>query len=316
MDGSDSAPSGAGIGATLAGNGFRPAEAPGSVPIDWEALGELGLARSDEAVFTARLEDRADETRCIVLVQIAGSALLHQGRRLARLAAGDLCLMPLARAPEIEAIEADGQQAAMSLSLARLNQHCPDWQRLAGTPLPADHAAAVLLTLLRHLLARRRPLGSEGRRAMGEAAIHLLLTTLNEHLDQPATTRSTAGKAPVPNSRLEAYHRERIRNFVRTHLCEPTLDIAAIARGVDLSARYIHKLFEGEPMPLMQWVWELRLTSCYRQLAQHSGGRRNIGALAFSYGFNDQAHFSRAFRQRFGCSPREVVAVSSPGRRR
>ncbi|WP_153117692.1 helix-turn-helix domain-containing protein [Rhodocyclus tenuis] len=316
MDGSDSARSGASIGAQLAGSGFRPAEAPGSVPIDWEALGEVGLARSDEAVFTVQLEDRADEPRCIVLFQMAGSSLLQLGRRRSRLATGDFCLMPPARSPDIEAIGEEGQQAAMSLSLARLAHYCPNWRRIAGTPLPADRAAVVLLTLLRHLLARKRPLASEGRRAMGEAVIHLLATTLNEHLEEQAAAPQTAGRPAAPNSRLESYHRERIRNYVRTHLCEPTLDIAAIARGVDLSSRYIHKLFEGESMPLMQWVWELRLTSCYRQLAQHKGGRRNIGALAFSYGFNDQAHFSRAFKQRFGCPPREVVAVAPQGKPR
>lgn len=316
MDGSDSAQRGAGVGAQFAGSGFRPAEAPGSIPIDWEALGEAGLARSDDAVFTVPLEDRSDEPRGIVLFQIAGSSLLQLGRRRSRLAPGDFCLLPPARIPDLEAIGEGGQQAAMSLSLARLAHYCPDWRRIAGTPLPADRAAVVLLTLLRHLLARKRPLTSEGRRAMGEAAIHLLTTSLNEQLEEKTAAPTSPDRPATQSSRLESYHRERIRNYVRTHLCEPTLDIAAIARGVDLSSRYIHKLFEGESMPLMQWVWELRLTSCYRQLAQHKGGRRNIGALAFSYGFNDQAHFSRAFKQRFGCSPRDVVAVTPQGKSR
>ena len=33
---------------------------------------------------------------------------------------------------------------------------------------------------------------------------------------------------------------------------------------------------------------------------------RTISEIAFGWGFNDAAHFSRAFRARFGCSPRDV----------
>jgi AraC-like DNA-binding protein len=35
----------------------------------------------------------------------------------------------------------------------------------------------------------------------------------------------------------------------------------------------------------------------------------SIGQLAFRWGFADQAQFTRAFRQRFGCTAREVRAA-------
>lgn len=38
----------------------------------------------------------------------------------------------------------------------------------------------------------------------------------------------------------------------------------------------------------------------------HKGKR--ISEIALRWGFNDLSHFSRAFRQRFGCAPREMVA--------
>jgi AraC-like DNA-binding protein len=297
----------AGIGAGVVGSVFRLAAAPGGVPIDWEAFGAVGLARSEDAVFATPLVDHAEEPRCVVLVQICGNALLRLGRREARLRSGDICL--LAHAPDIEAC-GDGQQAALSLPANRLANYCPGSSWLAGTPLPGDRGAAlVLLTLIRLLLAPPRGLSAEGRRAMGEAAIHLLATTVGEHLDQRALATEAARTKPSSNSRLESYHRERIRDFVRAHLRDPDLDVAAIANGVGLSPRYMHKLFESEPTPLMQWVWELRLAACYRELSLRNGARRQIGALAFAFGFNDQAHFSRSFRKRFGCSPREVGAA-------
>jgi len=37
-----------------------------------------------------------------------------------------------------------------------------------------------------------------------------------------------------------------------------------------------------------------------------------VGEIAYGRGFNDAAHFSRAFRERFGCSPREWRQQRSP----
>jgi AraC-like DNA-binding protein len=33
---------------------------------------------------------------------------------------------------------------------------------------------------------------------------------------------------------------------------------------------------------------------------------RPVGELAFAAGFNDLSHFSRAYRARYGCAPRDV----------
>jgi len=38
-----------------------------------------------------------------------------------------------------------------------------------------------------------------------------------------------------------------------------------------------------------------------------------VSEIAFGLGFNDAAHFSRAFRVRFGASPREWRARTSRG---
>jgi AraC-like DNA-binding protein len=35
---------------------------------------------------------------------------------------------------------------------------------------------------------------------------------------------------------------------------------------------------------------------------------RTITEIAFGWGFSDAAHFSRIFRARFGCAPRELRA--------
>jgi AraC-like DNA-binding protein len=79
-----------------------------------------------------------------------------------------------------------------------------------------------------------------------------------------------------------------------------------VAAGTGLSARYINDLFRDEQTSLIRHVWQRRLENCRKELLSplHSG--HQISEIAMRWGFNDLSHFSRAFRQRFGCAPREL----------
>ena len=54
------------------------------------------------------------------------------------------------------------------------------------------------------------------------------------------------------------------------------------------------------------YIWAQRLDAARRALCDPACAARTVSEIAFSLGFNDAAHFSRAFRARFGCSPRDV----------
>jgi AraC-like DNA-binding protein len=102
------------------------------------------------------------------------------------------------------------------------------------------------------------------------------------------------------------HHQDRIKTFARLNLGNPELSVELIAEAVGLSARQIHRLFANEEMSLMRWVWVQRLEQCYRELVQDGSGKRTISEIAYAWGFNDQAHFSRTFRKHFGVSPRSL----------
>jgi AraC-like DNA-binding protein len=79
-----------------------------------------------------------------------------------------------------------------------------------------------------------------------------------------------------------------------------------ISRYAGLSARYINNLFEDEETSLMRYVWRRRLENCRKELVNPVYAEHRISDIAFRWGFNDAAHFSRAFKQHFGCNPREI----------
>ena len=55
----------------------------------------------------------------------------------------------------------------------------------------------------------------------------------------------------------------------------------------------------------MRHVWQRRLEKCRQALLNQAQHGQGIAQIAYHWGFNDQAHFSRSFKQAFGLSPRD-----------
>ncbi|NPV70062.1 MAG: helix-turn-helix domain-containing protein [Firmicutes bacterium] len=53
------------------------------------------------------------------------------------------------------------------------------------------------------------------------------------------------------------------------------------------------------------WIMHRRLEQCRRELVRIGPVRDSITEIAFRWGFNDSAHFSKAFKRLFGLSPRD-----------
>ncbi|WP_240112287.1 helix-turn-helix domain-containing protein [Pseudomonas aeruginosa] len=135
------------------------------------------------------------------------------------------------------------------------------------------------------------------------AASHLLLeqamSTLLLALQQDERVLGSEG------SNLSTLHLTRVEQYVRQNLGDPDLSPQSIASACGLSLRYLHKLFASTPYSLGEWVRQQRLEAVHRQL-RDPRCHQSIGELAFRWGFSDQAQFTRAFRQQFGCTAREV----------
>ncbi|MEQ1603221.1 MAG: helix-turn-helix domain-containing protein, partial [Methylophilaceae bacterium] len=72
--------------------------------------------------------------------------------------------------------------------------------------------------------------------------------------------------------------------------------------------RYINDLFSDEDNSLMRFVWQRRLENCRKDMLNSVYQSLQISEIAYRWGFNDMSHFSRAFRQRFACTPSALRA--------
>ena len=97
----------------------------------------------------------------------------------------------------------------------------------------------------------------------------------------------------------------RVKSFIRRRLHDPELTPGNVAAAHYISRSYLHRLFQGSGRSVQEWIRALRLQACHEAL---SSGPPNLplGELAYRWGFADQAHFSRLFKQRFGVTPGEV----------
>jgi AraC-like DNA-binding protein len=120
--------------------------------------------------------------------------------------------------------------------------------------------------------------------------------------------------SPLPLSEYRATALMRVRDFVERHLDVCELDTSMVSTALNLSPRYINKLFEAENTSLTRYIWRRRLERAAADLQDPARAGLGISAIAMAHGFNDLSHFSRAFRQRFDLSPRAYRASGiAPG---
>jgi AraC-like DNA-binding protein len=110
----------------------------------------------------------------------------------------------------------------------------------------------------------------------------------------------------TPVSQLTALHREQIKALVCERLRDADFGVAEIAARLRLSPSTLYRAWGGEACSLSDWIWAQRLELARRELCDPSLSARSISDIAYGCGFNDAAHFSRAFRARFGCTARDL----------
>lgn len=108
----------------------------------------------------------------------------------------------------------------------------------------------------------------------------------------------------LASSSRQLQHGRALR-YIETHLGDPELSPRTIAAALGVSLRYVHGLFEGGPS-IGATMLASRLDRCRDALVDPAFRHKSVSEIAYQWGFNDAAHFSRTFKARFGVSPRAL----------
>ena len=94
----------------------------------------------------------------------------------------------------------------------------------------------------------------------------------------------------------------RISGYIEARLEDANLSPKKIAEGNGISVRYLYTLFSEQGMTVSGWVRKRRLLHCRAEL-DGADTEASITEIAYRWGLNDSAHFSRLFKATFGMSP-------------
>lgn len=248
---------------------------------------------SPHSTASTRVAD-SPESRLLVSLHKQGVAVVSQGGRESRIEAGDIFVIDPTQPFHIEA--GDIYVNSVYIKPCALRQLLPQFDTLTALAIRCDHGPGALFrTVLDGLFSMKETISEEVADDISDALPYLLASAL----------RSLEKSSDKSTSRLKALHRQRISRYVRDNLWDSNMDANAIAHGVNLSPRHVYEIFSDDESPLMKSVWKERLLLCRRDLAQPKLKAKTVGEIAYTWGFSNVSHFSRAFKAEFGIGPRD-----------
>lgn len=117
-----------------------------------------------------------------------------------------------------------------------------------------------------------------------------------------ALIQSSSTRRPLHGVRLKDFYIQEAVTYME-HNFQRELTVEELADVCELNRSYFSKLFKDSMgCPPQEFLIRLRLS---RAADMMKGTNYSIGAIAVRCGYPNQLHFSRAFKKRYGVSPRE-----------
>ncbi|MGE0315436.1 MAG: helix-turn-helix domain-containing protein [Lautropia sp.] len=232
----------------------------------------------------------------LVSIQTEGRGRVLQDGRCAELSPGDYALYDSTRPYQLH-FDTDFQQYVLMLPRTVLQAVVRNTEALTASTMSGQRGAGpLMINMIRTLAGSIDSLAPASAGAVADSVTQILVAGLSS---LPAALQSQP-------SQLTRFHREQIRAYLNAHLGDPQLGVNSIAAALKVSPSTVHRAWAGEACTLADTIRNARLDACRRALADPAQALRGISEIAFEHGFSDAAHFSRSFRARFDCAPREI----------
>jgi AraC-like DNA-binding protein len=223
------------------------------------------------------------------MLQLQGATSARQRQRHCTLQAGDFCVIDSSVAFELEVSSSSHVMFIQMPRAAVLGRHPYLERRTAELFDPNETGSLLLRGLLLNLLDSAPMLEDYQRNSAMGAIIQLLGAPKHAH-----------GEAVG-----EMHWRVRTAlAYIDAQYADTTLNANRIAREQGISRRRLDAIMrQSFGASLTAQIWSRRLMQAATELAERQG--QTVAQIAFAAGFEDAAHFTRAFKKRFHCTPRE-----------
>lgn len=262
--------------------------------IDVCNLGEtvFGVTRSQSQRFKrdARRVAHDDMDHILVQLFLKGGGVTAGNERIT---AGDMLIIDLAQPHDM--VNADFENLTLVLprelkpEISNLLTSLHGFQRSADNPM-VRFMGDSLLNLWRHI--------PEMNVGQASGAMHGVLGLMHGWL-------AREGELPEENDPATSVALGKaIYRYIESHLAQP-LTPADLAKTFRISRSQIYRIFAPHD-GVANYVWDRRLYRSLKMLAQPQFNAISIGTIAFECGFTSEAHFSRAFKGKFGAKPSQI----------
>ena len=225
---------------------------------------------------------------------VAGQVRAAQGDAEHRIRPGSLYLFNHA-VPYRTEPETLYETVGVAFPCAALRRRVPQVEPFYALPLDGAPGGALLMAFTQHLAQGMERWEEREFAALGEQLIDLVALLIIERAGPMAA-----------DSSVRIAHRERALRYIRAHLGDTGLSPEAVARGCGISPSYLHQLFRNLGAGVEELIFAERLEHCRKLLADPRARHLSISTIAYRNGFSHPAHFSRAFKRRFGMTPSEA----------
>lgn len=211
---------------------------------------------------------------------------------------GDIIIIDLAQTVESQA--SAGSRITVIIPRNEL-ERIVRRRNLHGLVLSAN---ASLTRLLFDYLHSLQSLSSELGKAEAHSAHEAMLTLLGAGINGVDSREIESLPVNLPM-------RKSILAFIDDNLSNPLLGPNLIVENLRVSRSRLYRTFDTDG-GIATIIRERRLDRAYRILAGEHGRHVSFKAIAYRCGFRDGTQFSRAFKVRFGMSPKDARQTGAP----
>jgi AraC-like DNA-binding protein len=105
---------------------------------------------------------------------------------------------------------------------------------------------------------------------------------------------------------LRAARLKLAKSYVAANSHRRDLSVAELAASLNVTPRYVQRLFEADGTTFSEFVTAQRLARAHRLLCEPQASAAAISNIAYDVGFGDLSYFNRRFRRQYGMTPRDV----------